>query len=160
MNFFEKYYKESLIQSHSSNWTVENSLPKFRLFSCQVQLGCWAPTRTTCCTHLDPDDVRLQVWGPQDWSSHLWSNQSFHLWVLPVFAQIYDIEIQKSVCGGASFFSSPCTGQLVHAHSIHKSDGSHSFLTLASSRHTRLSTAERYQAHSHLRGFAQYTPLI
>lgn len=57
---------------------------------------------------LRPHDVRLQVWEHQDWSSHLWSNQSFHLWMLSVFAQICSIEIQKSVHGRASFFSSPC----------------------------------------------------
>lgn len=51
-------------------------------------------------------------------------------------------------------------GQLVHANSIHNSDGSHSFLTLASSRHIRLSVAERFQAHTHLRGLAQDSLLI
>ena len=85
-----------------------------------------------------PIMISLQVLKHQDWSSHLWSNQSFHLLGLPVFAQICSIEIQKSTHAWVSFFFPPSNRSLGSCWSIHSSDGLHSCPPLASSGHTGL----------------------
>lgn len=131
---------------------MENSPPKFWLFSCQVQSGCWVPTNTTCCTHSDPMMSGYRC-GNIRIGAVIYDQTNLFIYECFQSLPRYAVLKFKSQFMVEHPFSLPhVIGQLAHANSIHNSDGPHSFLTLASSRHTRLSVAERYQAHTHLRG--------
>lgn len=108
---------------------------------------------------LKHNDDKWWVLKPQDGSRHVGANQSFHLLMLPVFAQTHRIEIQKSTHACASFsLPHPICDWFLP---IHPQQWQLVFLTSFSiswilGAH---SAAQRRQAHSSFSSFSPGAPL-